>query len=178
MTWIRAHYDRVAALAAALFLLCSALLITRNVLRFDENFSALEVMPPPPKPALPPPKAVEVEQATERLRLPAQWTFGGRSGLFVPEKHFLDANGFPATLQTTEVHPPVPNEWLEEFGLPIAEGDVLSQDPDADGFSNLEEWQNQTNPTDKDSHPAFIVKLKLKSFGARAIPARFRLVGG
>ena len=30
MTWIRAHYDRVAVLAAALFLLCSALLIMRK----------------------------------------------------------------------------------------------------------------------------------------------------
>jgi len=171
MTWIRAHYDRVAVLAAALFLLCSALLIMRSVLQFGENFSALQ-MPPPPKPAVSPPKAVEVEHATERFRQPAQWTFNGRSGLFVPEKHFIDASGLPATLQTTEVHPPVPNEWLEEFGLPIADGDVLSQDPDADGFSNLEEWQSHTKPTDKNSHPAFIAKLKMASF----VQEPFRLV--
>jgi hypothetical protein len=171
MTWIRAHYDRVAVLAAALFLLCSALLIMRSVLQFGENFSALQA-PPPAKPAVPPPKAVEMEHATERLRQPAQWTFNGRSGLFVPEKHFIDASGLPTTLQTTEVHPPVPNEWLEEFGLPIADGDVLTQDPDADGFSNLEEWQNQTKPTDKNSHPTFIAKLKMKSF----VQEPFRLV--
>ena len=171
MTWIRTHYDRAAVLAAALFLLCSALLILRSVLQFGENFSVLQVSPPP-KPALPPPRAVELERASERLRQPAQWTFSGRSGLFVPEKHFIDANGLPTTLQTTEVHPPVPNEWLEEFGLPIADGDVLAQDPDKDGFSNLEEWQNHTKPTDKDSHPAFIAKLKMKSF----VQEPFRLV--
>lgn len=171
MTWIRAHYDRVAVLGAALFLFASALLIMRNVSQFAENFSALQTAPPP-KPAMPPPKAVEMEQAMEKLRQPAQWTFSGRSGLFVPEKHFIGANGQPATLQTTEVHPPVPNEWLEQFGLPIAEADVLSQDPDADGFTNLEEWQNHTNPTDKNSHPAFIAKLKLKSFAQEP----FRLV--
>ena len=113
-----------------------------------------------------------MEQAAERLRQPVQWTFSGRSGLFVPEKHFIDASGLPATLQSTEVHPPVPNEWLEEFGLPITDGDVLSQDPDADGFSNLEEWQNHSKPTDKNSHPAFIVKLKMKSF----VQEPFRLV--
>jgi hypothetical protein len=163
MTWIRAHYDRVAFLAAALFLLCSAFLITRSVTLFGENFSESQVVAPP-KPALPPPKAVETEQATEKLRLPAQWAFNGRSGLFVPEKHFIDANGRLTTLQTTDVHPPVPNEWLEEFALPIADGDFLDQDPDADGFSNLEEWQNHTKPGDKDSHPAFIAKLKMKSF--------------
>src|SRR5450755_4365872 len=131
MTWIRAHYDRVSVLAAALFLFASALLVMRSVSQFGENFSALQA-PPPPKPALPPPKAVELEQATERLRQPAQWTFSGRSGLFVPEKHFIDANG----------------------------------------FSNLEEWQNHTKPTDKNSHPAFIAKLKMKSF----VQEPFRLV--
>jgi len=41
---------------------------------------------------------------------------------------------FRPTLQTTEVHPPVPNEWLERFGLPIADADVLEQDLDGDGF--------------------------------------------
>lgn len=171
MNWIRAHYDRVAVLAAALFLFSSALVIMRNVSQFSANFSTLQVAPPP-RPAVPPPGAVEMEQATERLHQPAQWTFHGRSGLFVPEKHFIDGSGLPATLQTTEVHPPVPNEWLEEFGLPIADGDVLTQDPDADGFSNLEEWQNNTKPTDKNSHPAFIAKLKMKSF----VQEPFRLV--
>ena len=171
MTWIRAHYDRAALLAAALFLLCSALLIIRDVTQFGETFSEPPVVSPL-KVTLPPPKAVETRQATEKLRQPAQWTFNERSGLFVPEKHFIDAKGLPVTLHTTEVHPPVPNEWLEEFGLPIAEGDVLGQDPDADGFSNLEEWQNHTKPTDKDSHPAFIAKLRMKSFGQEP----FRLV--
>jgi hypothetical protein len=171
MTWIRAHYDRVAVLVAALFLFASSLLIVRNVSQFGEDFAALQ-KPPLPKPAVPPPKAIEMEQAMEKLRQPAQWTFSGRSGLFVPEKHFIGANGLPATLQTTEVHPPVPNEWLEQFALPIADADVLSQDPDADGFNNLEEWQNHTNPTDKNSHPAFIAKLKMKSFAQEP----FRLV--
>jgi hypothetical protein len=171
MSWIRAHYHRVALLVAALFLFASALLIIRNVAQFGENFSALQTAPLP-KPAVPPTKAVEVEQAMAKLRQPAQWTFSSRSGLFVPEKHFIGPNGLPATLQTTEVHPPVPNEWLEQFGLPIADADVLSQDPDADGFNNLEEWQNHTHPTDKSSHPAFTTKLKMKSFAQEP----FRLV--
>jgi len=163
MTWLRTNYDRVAVFTAALFLFVSALLITRNAWQFGDNLGLQT--PPPPKPAAPPPKAVEMEQAMEKLKLPAQWTFSSRSGLFVPEKHFIDANTrLPATLQTTEVHPPVPNEWLEQFNLPIADADVLTQDPDADGFNNLEEWQNHTNPTDKASHPPFIAKLKMKSF--------------
>jgi hypothetical protein len=170
MTWIRAHYDRVMVFAAGAFLFVSVVLMTKNVWQFSDNLALLTA--PPPQPAAPPPKAVELEQALEKLKRPGQWTFSGRSGLFVPEKHFIGANGLPATLQTTEVHPPVPNEWLEQFNLPIADADVLTQDPDGDGFSNLEEWQNQTAPTDKASHPPFIAKLKMKSFGQEP----FRLV--
>jgi len=162
MTWLRTHYDRAAVFAAALFLFVSSALITRNTWQFDENF-ALQTAPPP-KPAAPPPKAVEMQQAMEKLKQPAQWTFSSRSGLFVPEKHFISANGQPATLLTTEVHPPVPNEWLEQFALPITDADVLTQDPDGDGFNNLEEWQNHTSPMDKGAHPPFIAKLKMKSF--------------
>jgi hypothetical protein len=163
MTWLRTNYDRVAVFAAALFLFVSALVITRNAWQFGDNLGLQT--PPPPKPAPPPPKAIEMEQAMEKLKQPAQWAFSSRSGLFVPETHFIDANTrLPATLQTTEVHPPVPNEWLEQFSLPIVDADVLTQDPDSDGFNNLEEWQNHTNPSDKASHPPFIAKLKMKSF--------------
>jgi hypothetical protein len=161
MTWIRSHYDRVLVFAAAAFLFVSALFISKNAWQFADNL-ALQTAPPP-KPAAPPPKAIEMEHAVAELKQPAQWTFSSRSGLFVPEKHFLGANGLPATLQTMQIHPPVPNEWLEQFNLPITEADVLMQDPDRDGFNNLEEWQNQTAPTDKASHPPFIAKLKMKS---------------
>jgi hypothetical protein len=170
MTWIRANYHQLAGYIAAAFLIVSALLIAKNAWQFAGSLGLPQ--PPSPKPATPAPKALEIEQAMEKLRQPAQWTFSGRSGLFVPEKHFIAANGLPATLQTTEVHPPVPNEWLEQFNLAIADADVLTQDPDSDGFSNLEEWQNHTAPTDKASHPPFTAKLKMKSFAQEP----FRLV--
>jgi hypothetical protein len=171
MDWVRAHYERVLLIAAAGLLFLSSILIWSNAARFS---SQLAVMPPAPslKSASPLAKAQELAEAAEKLRRPRQWTFGGRSGLFVPEKHFIGANGQPATLQTTEVHPPVPNEWLEQFGLPIADADVLEQDPDNDGFTNLEEWQGHTNPTDPNSHPEYYTKLKLKS----AVEEPFRLI--
>ncbi len=170
MNWLRTSYDRVAVLAGALFLLLCAFSIWRSAVGFQESFTPV---PPsgPPKPATPTAHALDVQAAAANLRQPPQWTFGGRSGLFVPEKHFIGPDGLPVTLQSTEVHPPVPNEWLEEFGLPIAEADLLTQDPDGDGFTNLEEWQGKTNPTRKDSHPVFTSKLKLKSFNRE--PFRF-----
>lgn len=163
MDWIKAHYDRVLVIAAALLLLLTGVAIWQNATNFSTNFVAAQAAPPPKQPK-PPGKAGELQDATQKLQTPPQWTFSGRSGLFVPEKHFIGANGFPATLQTTQVHPPVPNEWLEQFGLPIADADVLAQDADSDGFNNLDEWQGKTNPTDKNSHPDYLAKLKLKAF--------------
>jgi hypothetical protein len=170
MDWVRTHYERVLMIAAATLLFLSSIFVWRNAASFAAQ---LAVTPPMPslKSVSPLAKAVELTAAVEKLHHPPQWTFGGRSGLFVPEKHFIGANGEPATLQTTQVHPPVPNEWLEQFGLPIADADVLEQDPDHDGFSNLDEWLGHTNPTDPKSHPEYYTKLKLKS--ATEEPFRF-----
>jgi hypothetical protein len=163
MDWIRANYDRVLVTTAILILFISAAMIWRNASSFAEAVFARQVSSPP-KPAKPPGRAAELETAIQKLHQPPQWTFSGRSGLFVPEKHFIGASGVPTTLQTTQVHPPVPNEWFEQFNLSISDADVLTQDPDGDGFTNLDEWQGHTNPTDKNSHPAYVTKLQLKSF--------------
>src|SRR6267143_1000803 len=171
MDWLQKNYERVVLIAGVLILLVSGFCIFQRAIGFQSQFAELQSHPPQ-RPASPPGKAKEVEDALQKLRQPPQWTFGGRSGLFVPEKHFIGTDGEPATLQTTEVHPPVPNEWLEQFGLPIADADVLEQDPDGDGFTNLEEWQGHTNPTDRNSHPEYYTKLKLIS----ASEEPFRLV--
>ncbi len=172
MNWLRANYDRAAVLAGALFLVLCALSILQSAGRFNERFSALQD-PPLPDNKIPSGRAPEIVEAMRKLETPPQWTFSGRSGLFVPEKHFIGSNGQPATLQSTLLHPPVPNEWLEEFGLPITEADVLTQDPDSDGFTNFDEWEGRSNPTEQDSHPPYVAKLKLKSFAQERFPLIF-----
>ncbi len=162
MDWAREHFDRLAVFAGAAFLVLCAFFIWRSAADFSETYATVP-SPGPAKAAGPTAKALEVEAAMKMLAEPPQWTFTGRSGLFVPEPHFIGQNGQPATLQTTEVHPPVPNEWLNQFSLPIADADVLEQDGDGDGFTNLEEWQGHSNPTDKNSHPPYLAKLKVKS---------------
>ena len=171
MDWLQTNYERVVLIGASVVLLLSSILIWQAAATFG---SQLGVMPaaPPSKSVSPMAKAQELDAAIQKLQQPSQWTFSGRSGLFVPEKHFIGANGLPATLQTTEVHPPVPNQWLEQFGLAIADADVLDQDPDNDGFNNLDEWTGHTNPTDTNSHPEYYTKLKLRS----ATEEPFRLV--
>jgi hypothetical protein len=172
MNWLRANYDRAAVLVAALFLTFCALFIYLNSAGFGEGFSALKNVSLPNN-KISAGRAPEIAEAIEKLQAPSQWTVTGRSGLFVPEKHFIGANGEPATLQNTLLHPPVPNDWLEEFGLPITETDILAQDPDGDGFANLDEWQGHSNPLEEDSHPPYSFKLKLRSYTQEAFPLIF-----
>jgi hypothetical protein len=163
MNWLRSHYDQAALFLAAGLLLLSSLLIWRQTVHLSDRLVNAPSAPPKRR-AGPLPKATEMEAAAVLLHHPAQWSFSGSAGLFVPERHFIGANGFPVPLQNTEVHPPVPNEWLEQYSLPIVDADVLEQDPDGDGFTNLNEWQFKTNPTDKNSHPPYLTKLKMRSF--------------
>ncbi len=172
MDWIKANYERAAVLAAALFLLICAVFIFLGAGSFADRFSGTQATSPPNN-TIPEGKSPEIAETMHKLQTPPQWTFSGRSGLFVPEKHFIDASGQPATLQNTQLHPPVPNEWLEEFSLPITEGDVLTQDPDGDGFTNLTEWSGHTNPTEQDSHPSYTSMLRLKSFAQEQFPLIF-----
>lgn len=161
MDWIKGQYDRVVLAAAAIFLLICAIFIWRNAAGFGSN-STMQAAPRQ-KPASPPGRAVDLTHAAEKFQQAPQWIFRTRSGLFVPEKYFIGSNGLPAALQTTQMHPPVPNEWLEEFGLQITDPDVLEQDPDGDGFTNLDEWYGHTNPIDKNSHPDYVTKLTMAS---------------
>ena len=171
MDWIKAHYDRVALIAAGLFLFISAISIWWNAIQFGNRLIAQQA--PSPKNASSPATAIELDRAAEQLQHPAQWKSTGRSGLFVPERHFIAANGLPATLQNTQVHAPVPNEWFEQYALPIEDADALDQDPDGDGFTNLDEWQGGTNPIDKNSHPDYLTKLHLVSATEEDFPFMF-----
>ena len=172
MDWLRANYERATVIAAAAFLILCSVFIFLSASGFSEKFATLQNVPAQNN-KIPAGKAPEIVEATQQLQAPSQWTSSGRSGLFVPEKHFIGADGQPATLQNTFLHPPVPNEWLEEFGLPITEADVLTQDADGDGFTNLDEWQGHTNPTESNSHPPYTFKLKLRSSAQEAFPLIF-----
>src|SRR5881396_1067419 len=177
MDWIKAHYDRAALIAAAIFLFISAIWIWWSTIQFGHRLVALRA--PPQKAASPPAVAVELDAAAKELEHPAQWKASTRSGLFVPERHFIGTNGLPATLQNTQVHPPVPNDWFEKYALAIEDADALDQDPDGDGFSNLDEWQGGTNPIDKNSHPDYLTKLHLVSATEEPFPFMFSSwVGG
>ncbi len=66
------------------------------------------------------------------------------------------------------IHPPIPNVWFQENGLSdvLRLSDALTQDPDGDGYTIIEEFEAKTNPKDPNSHPLLITKLKPTKFSA------------
>ena len=169
--WLKTNYDRAVLVAAAGILLISGLAIWWNAIQFNNRLITAPTVAP--KTASQPPVAVELDRAAQQLGQPLQWKASTRSGLLVPEKHFIGADGMPATLQNTQVHAPVPNEWLEKYALPIEDADALEQDPDKDGFANLDEWQGNTDPTNAESHPEYTTKLRLVSSTEESFPYIF-----
>ena len=71
----------------------------------------------------------------------------------------------------------MPNEWLEQFNLPIADADVLSRIRTGTDSPTWMSGRGTTNPTDKDSHPAYLTKLKMKVVSAGAISYQISLPG-
>src|SRR5205814_6286000 len=95
--WLKTHYDRVALIAAGIFLFLTTLSIWWNAIQFGKRLVAQPG--PPPKNASPPPIAMELDRAAARLQHPSQWKSSTRSTIFVTEKYFTGTNVFHTTLQ-------------------------------------------------------------------------------
>lgn len=55
----------------------------------------------------------------------------------------------------------LPDEWEKKFGLNPNDPADAALDKDGDFFTNLEEYQAKTDPTDKNDHPDYLDSLKL-----------------
>ncbi|MCX6991811.1 MAG: hypothetical protein NT011_01575 [Kiritimatiellaeota bacterium] len=67
----------------------------------------------------------------------------------------------------------MPDEWELKHGLNPNADDAL-QDDDADGFTNLEEYQAGSNPCDADAHPSYAEKLRVIKIGRTPMPLSFQ----
>lgn len=67
----------------------------------------------------------------------------------------------------------MPDEWELKYGLNPNADDAL-QDADADGFTNLEEYQADSNPIDAAAHPSYAEKLRVIKIGRTPMPLSFQ----
>ena len=55
----------------------------------------------------------------------------------------------------------LPDEWEKRFGLNPGDAADAAADADGDGFTNLEEFEAKTDPTNRNDHPDYLDSLKI-----------------
>lgn len=173
MDWIKKNHEKFSLLLLSLALFGVSVFLVLNARSFLTVFDSIRgnVVHSTNIPAL---ETGRMEDAKVELRKSSVWT-GHRGSLFVSRKYLIkdgvlydplegETNGVP-------LHPPIPNAWFFKYNLDILDSDILDQDPDGDGFTNLEEWKNlkgdgsdATDPTNKNSHPPYYTKLRLERY--------------
>ena len=166
MSWFSSNYDKA--------LLGGGALISVGVLYFGWSqlqASGNDFGGPGPIGGGPANPAVEgaekIVQASQSMTLDHGWKIhvtpeGREVDLFTGIPLFIkrDSGGRPLDLLDGDpIHPPITNDFWNKYRLDPGFGDSPLRDPDADGFTNLEEFRAGTDPTDVADHPPLIAKL-------------------
>jgi hypothetical protein len=162
MEWIKKNYDRFALIVLSTGLVVSAGLTYWNGQQFQNSFGAALANPEHHS------KVDSLDdsaltQAQASLAKPASWSEAHRGSLFVSLPYIVkDGDLVYPPESPIDLHPPVKNQWLIENHLDILDPDVLNQDADGDGFTNVEEFLSHTDPQGKDSRPPYVAKLRME----------------
>ncbi len=84
-----------------------------------------------------------------------------------------DGKLYRPTDSLTPMFPHFPNSWIIEHHLNFLDSQLPHRDPDADGFTNFEEYTNKTNPHNSQSHPLLINKLKFDGLKSHEFTIRY-----
>lgn len=180
MDWVKKHYDLAILGLAAIILALNAGLVT---MRSNASAEAVPIPPAPPRnDSFQAPDTESISKSLAIASEPARWTPDltaiKQGSLFVSRTYLLGKNEDGTTKLVDPVeggenlHPPITNAWLIQYGLDYSDAAIKEKDNDADGFTNLEEFNAETNPVDPNSAPPSFTKLELLAFK----PKPFRIV--
>lgn len=57
----------------------------------------------------------------------------------------------------------LPDEWEKKYGLNVNDAADATKDSDGDGFTNTQEFEAKTDPTDRKDHPDYLNYLKVQT---------------
>jgi hypothetical protein len=170
MDWIKANYEKAVLILLALILLAISGMLILNAKSFDQTFDAIRGAVTKNN-NVPPPDMSGLQRASAELQKGAEWKSNYHGSLFVAEPYLVQEGKLIPFKGGPPLHPPVPNDWFIANKLDVLDTNILNEDPDGDGFNNLEEFNAKTDPQSRESHPPFIFKLRLVRF----IQVPFRL---
>ena len=172
MDWVKKHYDLAILALATLCLVANAAWIAI----LPDQIEIEGIAPRPQRiDQFDEPNLKAIQDASAAAAAPAKWQPDTKTqgSLFVSRTYLLKEGKLLDPIEGGEqLHPPVPNKWFEDNGLDLSDNNILKLDADGDRFTNLEEYENNTNPKDKTSTPPSSTKLQLVAFK----PEPFRIV--
>ena len=179
MDWIKKNSEKFTLLLLSVALIAAAVVLVLNAQKLLAVFEPLKAKPVESS-KMPPLDTEQLKAAQEAAEKPVTWTHDEKSEgiLFASELYSWDPKegsqaGDINTIPGGMIHPPVPNDWITGNHLDLSDSNVLKEDPDGDGFNNLEEWTAHTDPNDKNSHPEYTTKLFLAKFIQKPFRLKF-----
>jgi hypothetical protein len=157
MAWIKIHFEKVILLAVALALLISAVLLIKRASGYSQTFEPVYRKVPENDKV----REVDIDQVNQSLAAlstPVQWEHKGH--LFAAARYVLK-NGMLEEFKDLIVNN-VPVEWFSKHNLDPLDPGILQADSDGDKFTNMEEYEGDSDPRDPNSTPPFVTKLRLE----------------
>ncbi|MGI8605447.1 MAG: Amuc_1099 family pilus-like system protein [Verrucomicrobiales bacterium] len=166
MDWIRLHYDRALLLACGLLALLGSLFLIFRAATFSGGLAVESVTPGD---RLEPFSDELVSAAIRGLAAVVPWErpkVGAHKTIplfaSTPFVVMNDKPQEPFDMMADNAPPlrtPIENWWLVENDLNYTNIDVKIDDPDRDGFMNIDEWEGKTDPNSSLGKPTFETKL-------------------
>ncbi len=164
MSWFSTHYEKALLAVAVAIAIGLGYLGWSKFDSMDQEFGTVLIGGGNDNTAVA--NAELIPKALQSMRLDRTWTpatDGDR-----PVNLFT---GIPLFIKNTEpekaldlwtdapVHPSIPNSWWLENDINPGFANSPNQDPDGDGFFNIEEFNAKTDPNNGKEHPPLINKL-------------------
>jgi hypothetical protein len=166
MSWISENYEKAALGVAVLAAAGLAYAGWNKLSSVDLEFGSAPRGPQSEQKDPSVKSADMVAQTKSSLQLKREWAKGedeGRSvDLFTGVALFVNKNDVdnPVDLiKGAPVHEPIPNSWWLEYRIDPGFADSPLRDEDEDGFSNQDEYNAKTDPSDAKGYPSLITKL-------------------
>jgi hypothetical protein len=177
MDRIKAHYDRYLLMLGGVLLAGVALLVVMNAGQLPAQFAP--VTPPTSGETFAEDAAIARLRA-DRAQMDARQTWqDGDGSLFVSRVYLLRDGALVDILESgAELFPGMANSWILEHNLDYTDANLPDNDPDADGFTNREEFEGKTNPQDAASKPALWTKLRLVGSKIEKLRVKFEGLSG
>ena len=170
MTRVRENFEKIFLFLASLALLVSSAVLIQRALNFQKSFDGLRTRVSR-NTTIKPVDTTALAEALKMAESPEIWSEFSEQSLFAAER-YIEQDGRLVKPDAGNIHAPIPNEWLEQYGLDLLDTTIKKQDMDSDGFTVLEEFNAGTSPIDREAHPAYWTKLRLKQY----IRRKFRLI--